>query len=173
MVENPQLSDHSLNLLMIRHAHRDVSLRSLDNGLSEKGLKQRAKLTEEFFTHFPQESNSQKWNNLLSSPKIRCQETLYGLEAELNSPIVIDEALNEQQATESYEAFQNRISNFIQRLKKAGGNYVLCSHGDWLPEFHQQIFHQDLHFRKAEAILYSHDKAVGTWTQRPIFLRKP
>src|SRR5262245_33981006 len=62
-------------LILIRHGHRDNSRRELDNGLTEKGQSQAKNIRRFFAERFSgDEIGKGLW--LVSSPKVRCMETL-------------------------------------------------------------------------------------------------
>jgi broad specificity phosphatase PhoE len=114
-------------LVLVRHAHRDNSLRSLDNGLSEVGRKQAEKLATHFKKNF--ELSNCSW---LSSPKRRCIETLAPMAGE---KLLVVPLLNEQESAESFVNFQSRVSEFLDNWKASSSPLTIASsHGDWIPE---------------------------------------
>jgi 8-oxo-dGTP diphosphatase len=117
-------------LILIRHGHRDKSVGyHKDNGLDEKG-----KIQADEFLKFYQKNYSKITPKLISSPKLRCVETLEPLAEKFQVKIVIDELLLEQGLHEGPEMFLDRIQKFLTELKKETSEVViLCSHGDWLP----------------------------------------
>ncbi len=123
----------SKTLVLIRHAHRDNSRRELDNGLDDKGREQAKYLKRFFFSRFD-ESDLSKGLWLVSSPKLRCVETLLPIAKELDRPIDKHPGLDEQTGKESGPAFLKRVEDFLEEWKKAKPALTLiCSHGDWLP----------------------------------------
>ncbi|MGE0762196.1 MAG: histidine phosphatase family protein [Bdellovibrionales bacterium] len=126
-------------LILLRHAHRDTTERSLDNGLSPKGQRQ-AKWIKRFAS---QRFDSQEWQELrgvvVSSPKRRCIETVEPLADLFQGKVEIRQELDEQRSGESFAAFDERIHRFMSWwVREAPPLVVACSHGDWLP---LAIFH--------------------------------
>lgn len=120
-------------LVFVRHGHRDNSRRELDNGLSEKGREQAEYIRRFFTSRFGADDlASGLW--LVSSPKIRCAETLQPLAKALDRQVDIHPALDEQGHGESFPAFEKRVEAFLEEWRKSPiGITVLSSHGDWLP----------------------------------------
>jgi broad specificity phosphatase PhoE len=123
-----------MHLVFIRHAHRDTSLRSRDNGLSDKGHKQARALVRIFEERVKAEASKIK---LFSSPKKRCIETLERIADVDDLKIEISPLLDEQLDGESDTKFRARVTEFMNQVKskyKNDDDWVLvCSHGDWLP----------------------------------------
>jgi broad specificity phosphatase PhoE len=121
-------------LILVRHAHRDTSDRSLDNGLSEKGQKQ-----AKWLAHFA----DQRWSAaefkelkavILSSPKRRCLETAEPMAELLRCGIDIYSDLNEQLGTETLNQFKKRVEKFMKWwVQEAPPLVIAISHGDWIP----------------------------------------
>jgi 8-oxo-dGTP diphosphatase len=133
-------------LVLIRHAHRDTTRREADNGLSDKGRKQAAALAKHFARMFPEETSPK----ILSSPKLRCVETVTPI-ARLGDgrKIQASQALLERGARESQAAFEKRIRGFLEWWKTEGPAVtVACSHGDWLPEALRLLTGANVEFRK-------------------------
>ncbi len=120
----------SRTLILVRHAHRDTDLgRERDNGLSEKGKEQAKAVSVYFRKRFPKVRPL-----LLSSPKIRCIETLLPISDKLNASVETLDLLTEQHETDV--AFKKRLEKFFRWWKQRGPEVVvLCSHGDWIPAF--------------------------------------
>jgi broad specificity phosphatase PhoE len=115
-------------IVLLRHAHRDTTDRFLDNGLSEKGLKQAKAIASHFREHFA------KPTELLSSPKLRCQETLADYAEALSMEVEINNELIEQEATEASRDLEKRIVDYFKAWEESDKQFtVLCSHGDWIP----------------------------------------
>lgn len=126
-------------LIFIRHAHRDTTERSQDNGLSAKGQRQ-AKWIKRFAS---QRFNAQDLQQLgaifLSSPKLRCVQTLEPIATAFRFSVLANRSLDEQQRQESFAALNDRIHDFLKSwAKEAPPVTFICSHGDWLP---LAIFH--------------------------------
>lgn len=120
-------------LVMLRHAHRDTAQRELDNGLSERGREQ-AKAIRKFFTarFDSKDLGSGLW--LVSSPKVRCVETVGPIAKMLNRPVDIHPDLGEQMASEEQKSLSTRVDSFLDEWRDSKAQMtVLCSHGDWLP----------------------------------------
>jgi broad specificity phosphatase PhoE len=120
-------------LIIIRHGSRDNSRRELDNGLDEKGKDQAKRIKRFFSSRFSQDDlKGGLW--LVSSPKIRCVETLQPIAKALDRPVDIHPGLDEQSPREAGSGMEVRIQNFLSEWKKSGvGITVLSSHGDWIP----------------------------------------
>lgn len=130
-------------LILIRHAHRDTSKgRYFDNGLSEKGHKQSKKLAK-FLLHYC------RWTKpiaVISSPKLRCHETLKPLAQKLEIKINTDSLLNEFEGSESVHS----VNNFLEEFKTRSELTVFaCSHGDWIPHFLGENFQLEIDIKKA------------------------
>ncbi len=132
-------------LVLVRHAHRDTSHKEADNGLSASGHKQAIRLKKELAPKFQGEKPV-----FLSSPKLRCIETLEPLAEEFDKKVNIDPLLNEEGSTESTYEFVDRIKNFIDWWKdKAPQVTIACSHGDWLPEAVRLLTGKETEFAKS------------------------
>lgn len=119
-------------LILIRHAHRDLKDRGLDNGLSSKGAKQAARL-QRYASRVFSESDVRE-ADIVSSPKRRCLETVEPLAKELGLRVTPDKALLEQEKGESFAAFSERIHVALKKyLTSSAPLTILCGHGDWLP----------------------------------------
>lgn len=128
MSSEPKKTNQKI-LILLRHAHRDLSDRSMDNGLSEQGWVQAKAISEEYLSQWGTAPSL-----LLSSKKLRCQETLEPLSEKIKTSVQIDPRLLEQEAGESYSEFYTRIEAFLLDWKNKGPTHVVaCTHGDWLP----------------------------------------
>jgi len=117
-------------LVLVRHAHRDTTSRKADNGLSNKGQKQALEIKKELASKFMNEAPL-----LVSSPKLRCIETLEPLAEALGKKVKSNDLLDEAAPDESTSELIGRIQEFLDWWKtKAPKVTVACSHGDWLPE---------------------------------------
>lgn len=124
-------------IILIRHAHRDNSIRELDNGLSDKGYKQVGILKK----WLPQQIKELEVKSVvaLTSPKKRCVETVTPVARKALAEIEIWDALDEQKESESHEKFWERVQSTIHQIHQRPEELILvCSHGDYLPLF---IFH--------------------------------
>lgn len=123
----------SKTLVLVRHAHRDTARRELNNGLSEKG-KEQAKGLRRFFANRFDANDFKKGIWFVSSPKLRCVETLAPMAKLLEKSVDIHPDLDEQTSKETGAQFEQRIRRFLQEWKQGGPEFtILCSHGDWLP----------------------------------------
>jgi len=120
-------------LILIRHGHRDTSNRELDNGLSDKGRDQ-AKAVKRFFTSRFSEEDFKGGLWLVSSPKIRCIETLLPMTKSLDRPVDAHPQLDERNANEPSGRMEERVQTFLHEWTRSQAALtVLSSHGDWLP----------------------------------------
>ena len=111
-------------LIILRHAHRDTSQGNhLDNGLSEKGWTQAKKIRKYY-----KKNVNYKEPLILSSPKIRCIETVEKLAKATNVEIQISELLNE-----GGDLLSKTLKLTEELLKTTQPLTVLCSHGDVIP----------------------------------------
>lgn len=126
-------------LILIRHGHRDNSRSELDNGLTDKGREQAQRIRRFFSERFQPEAYSRGlW--LVSSPKVRCIETLQPLAKHLDRKVDIHPGLDEQNGREGSAAFEKRVHGFLHEwTQSAMPLTVLCSHGDWLPAAVQKM----------------------------------
>jgi broad specificity phosphatase PhoE len=132
-------------LILIRHAHRDVTYKSSDNGLSQTGLKQALRLEKELGHLFEKEEPL-----FLSSPKKRCVETLEPLAKKFGKKVKTEDFLIEEAADETRADLLDRIFSFIDLWKeKCPKVTFVCSHGDWLPEAVQIMTRKDMDFVKS------------------------
>jgi broad specificity phosphatase PhoE len=117
-------------LILIRHAHRDTSEgRDRDDGLSEKGKEQAKAVSKYFRSRYGKAEPL-----LLSSPKVRCIETLLPLSDKLKADVKILDLLDEQHEPE--KAYTQRVEKFFRWWKQRAPELVIaCSHGDWIPFF--------------------------------------
>lgn len=140
-------------LVFIRHAHRDTEFHSRDNGLSEKGLKQVKQLVR--FS----EGRDLEGAEFISSPKLRCIETLSPVAKALKTEISIDRRLGEGGSLDD-------LDQFVDWWKYEGPNLlVACSHGDVIPFLVQKITGGVISIKKAgwcEIELVGND-AYLTW----------
>jgi len=121
-------------LILVRHAHRDNSRRELDNGLTEKGKKQAQWIRKFALSRMKEEGWEKSQITLISSPKVRCLETLEPLAKSLEIKILASNDLLEMQNRESLEQVDQRIHHFLhQWTQKSTDVTLICSHGDWLP----------------------------------------
>lgn len=114
--------------LYIRHAHRDVSDRDADNGLSERGFAQCEELVEALASLRP----VGKPRAVRSSPSRRCMETAEAVAEWAGVEVEEDSLLKEQQRGETDAAFEERILTLV-RKSGAKPDTAWVTHGDVLP----------------------------------------
>ena len=146
-------SDESLRMVIVRHAHRDLSDRTLDNGLSPKGYTQAL----EFLEWFRARGQPQKAVLIVTSPKLRCIETIEPLAQQLKVSPIIDPGLDEEHEGEGQRRFSARVADAITRLAALArsqqiSEIVACSHGDWIPVACDLISGQNVNLGKGQWI---------------------
>lgn len=106
-------------LYLVRHAkageRRVWTGDDVDRPLSKKGWKQSELLAKRLTELAP--------TQLLSSPYVRCVQTLEPLAERLDTKVEIDHRLREEEPFEPV----------IELLAEAPGGSVMCSHGDIIP----------------------------------------
>ncbi len=130
-------------LILVRHAHRDTDKgRDRDNGLSDRGKVQAKSVARFFLERFDVATPV-----LLSSPKIRCIETLLPLSDKLGVEVQVVDLLKEQAGTQ--KEFDRQIEKFFRWWKqRAPETVVVCSHGDWIPRFAKKVFGLEIELKK-------------------------
>ncbi len=137
-------------LLLVRHAHRDTSNRGLDNGLSLKGQKQANALAR----YFDKLGSRKRETLLLSSPKLRCRETIQGLEKAANTSVETLDLLDEQGPRETTGEFQRRVRSLCRWWARENIDLtVCCTHGDWIPAAMRILFGLEIELKKGGIIL--------------------
>lgn len=126
-------------LILIRHAHRDTSDRSLDNGLSRKGQRQAGRIVRYGEKLILPEDYRKLNGEMVSSPRKRCLETVQDLAKSWKASVNVAKDLDERGETETSAAFMERIHRFLVAWQKNPCHLtIICGHGDWLP---LAIFH--------------------------------
>jgi len=147
----------SSKLILIRHAHRDIQSRELDNGLSEKGRSQAeasAKILHKLFSAYSP--------RIISSPKQRCVETAYAIAKQYETSVQIDESLIEKGPSEESRNFRVRIQKWIREFELMEAPLLIaCSHGDWIPTAFKFILEEEIQLRKSAWIVL--DFEDGIW----------
>jgi len=119
-------------LVIVRHAHRSKQFGSeADNGLSERGRTQAQRVLERFAEVFGGKTKPK----LLSSPKIRCVETLLPLSRELAAPIERASLLDEGGNTR--KKAKELAEHWLEG--EYGPLVVACSHGDVIPDLLDEL----------------------------------
>ena len=118
-------------LILIRHAHRHKTLGAhVDNGLSAKGKRQARRIAAYY-----RRSHGREQPVCLSSPKLRCIETLSPLARVSGVQVEISPLLDEMGSKESSRHFRQRLVEFERWWRDlAPPLVVICTHGDWIPE---------------------------------------
>jgi len=141
------LSDKKV--FLIRHAHRDVMDRLDDNGLSLKGREQ-SRLIKKFFKR---KDLTDKKILILTSPKLRCIETLLPLSEKLDIDLEVQEIFDEQTQNESFKDFEKRVENSVHTLINKNAEVVfVCSHGDFIPSFLERAVNQSIQLKKGALV---------------------
>ncbi len=139
-------------LIVTRHAHRDVIDRHADNGLNDRGQKQAIALTDFFLKTYPGQVDV-----VLSSPRVRCQETLSPLAERLGIPIHVTPMLDEGGAQR--EDITSRVSQFMEWMNNESPDFtVICSHGDWIPLFFFKAIGYEIELKKSGLLEVSWSK---------------
>lgn len=120
-------------LVLIRHGHRDNSRREIDNGLDDKGRDQAKNIKRFFMERFSTEDfKNGLW--FVSSPKLRCVETILPTAKGLERNVDSHPDLDEQSGREGSAGLEMRVQRFLQEWTNSKITFtVACSHGDWLP----------------------------------------
>jgi len=121
-------------LILLRHAHRDNSVRSKDNGLSEKGQRQSKWIRKFADKRFSKKDVHDLKAQLVSSPKLRCVETLQPVAELWDLSLTVRKDLDEMLDRESTADFRARILTFKDWwVNEAPPLLFVSTHGDWLP----------------------------------------
>lgn len=134
-------------LFILRHGKRDIleSDHTTDNGINADGKKQAVKIAEAI----PRALGQKKLTRMLSSQRLRCQETLAPLAEKLNLKVEIEPKLLERKSDEDARQFARRIKEFFSAWKAAPEDvWVVCTHGDWIPWFFELATGTSVEFSK-------------------------
>lgn len=145
-------------LVILRHAHRDLTDRTLDNGLNAKGKLQAKRLAKFYGRRYAAE-----WPLMISSPRRRCQETLAPIARKHSLDIQENRLLIEQLPTEDHGAFVARIDSFFAWWTEQDTELIIaCTHGDWISTAMQYLFRNAGDYKKGCWIeLQNRDGAVA------------
>lgn len=124
-------------LIFIRHAHRDTEIHTRDNGLSERGHEQVKLLVKHARNREIEDAL------FLSSPKVRCIETISPVAEDCRSKIKIDERIGEGCSAAAMESFVDWWKYEAPDL------VVACSHGDVIPMLVQKLSGAAISIKKA------------------------
>ncbi len=145
-----------MNLVIVRHAHRDTSERRADNGLSEKGRGQARELAEEY------RSGDLPGSKIFwTSPKKRCQETLSPIAEVAGLKIRVIPELDEQRENENTREFLERIEKLLKSASAQNETIYLCSHGDFIPHAIEILTGKSVDVSKGQALVLTFSK--GRW----------
>jgi len=122
-----------MQFYLFRHADKERSI-SADPPLSLRGLKQAQKLRELVET-----GKIIRPMTLISSPKIRAQQTLQPLAQWMNVRLQTSPDYLERQHHESGLDFQTRVKTSISKIEKQNGIAFVVTHFDWIEEFLDSI----------------------------------
>ena len=143
-------------LILVRHAHRNKPAplgRKADNGLSKKGKAQAREMLRRYRKCF-----GKKRPVLISSPKLRCVETLEPLSQWIKARITTSDSLEEQGAKESDRDYHERILKFVGEWQKNKAKLtVLCGHGDLFPLLTQELTGCAIELKKGGWIELAYD----------------
>jgi broad specificity phosphatase PhoE len=154
-----------VKLYVVRHSH--AGSRSNWSGddrlrpLSKKGRRQAASLATRLADIRSDTGDGGRVTRLISSPSVRCVETLEPLAEQLSLPIEEDSRLAEGSNGDAALAL-------AQELQQAGTVTVLCSHGDVIPELlwklkaNGTVFHDELTWPKGSVWVLDGDAAHWT-----------
>jgi broad specificity phosphatase PhoE len=119
----------SITLLLVRHAQRGTQGESGDEALSAEGRSQALRLAS---------SLKAAWKvgqpEILSSPKLRAQETARSIAAEFQVSVKVVALLDERRSAESPNDLSDRVSEFIEECRSKSHGVIAVSHSDWLEE---------------------------------------
>ena len=124
-------------LVLIRHAHRDTEIHTMDNGLSEKGKKQVKQVVN--FAH----ARDLEGALFISSPKKRCVETIAPVAESYSAKVKIEAALGEGGSSAMLDSFISWWKNEAPEL------VVACSHGDVIPMLVEKLIGAHISIKKA------------------------
>lgn len=144
-----------MTLLIVRHAHAGQR-RAWDGDdrlrpLSERGEKQAEALVAPLASHQP--------TRILSSPAVRCRQTVAPLGAEVDASVVDDDRLFEG-------AGRSEIASLLDATAGADTT-VFCSHGDVIPALLHELVERGmthdhrLVWQKASAWVIEHSPERG------------
>ncbi len=118
-----------MQFFLFRHAEKERSF-SVDPSLSSRGLNQALALAQ-----LVTDGELSKPTVLLSSPKLRAQQTFQPLAKDLQLRVQITPDLLERQSQESSLQFVKRIKSTIAQVEKLSGVIYAVTHYDWIEDF--------------------------------------
>lgn len=155
-------------VVVLRHAHRDTSDRDSDNGISDKGRKQVMEGRDLFKEKIADPLGEAALGSavFLTSPKKRCRETMKPYAELADFKGEVSELLDEQGPAEVSAKFQKRIVDtvsFVETAGKTASLIVLCSHGDWIPEFIEKLSGQRVDLQKGGWVAFQDEKWIAAY----------
>ena len=118
-------------VILVRHAHAlarsDWDGEDADRILSRRGVKQSRLLVDRLLELKP--------TRILSSPYLRCLDTVRPLAGVAGLPVEAEDRLAEGEGRAAVE--------LVRSLAAAGEDPVLCSHGDVIPEILATLANED------------------------------
>ena len=122
-----------MKIYIFRHAQKAMDFSS-DPDLNAEGHNQAQKLVDRVVKNeLP--TPSELW----VSPKKRTCSTFRPLAEHLGLSLQLEEALKEQEPSESHSHFLKRIRNLCEKAAQKQGVLFLCSHYDWVIEALQVV----------------------------------
>lgn len=115
-------------IVLFRHAEKQNNPGG-NPTLSERGSKQALALVQDI-----EKGELPRPSKIISSPKIRTQQTLQPIANFYSLDLQIDPLLDERHSGESIENFQKRISKALSAYEKQSGVLFLVTHFDWIEE---------------------------------------
>lgn len=113
----------TVNVYLIRHAHAGDRARwngpDADRPLSAKGRDEAADIADAL--------EGQPITRVLSSPALRCQQTVAGLAARLGLTVEVHDMVREGASLDA-------ARTLLDELLHSGKDTVVCGHGDLIPE---------------------------------------
>lgn len=103
-------------------------------------------MIKRFFTERFSKDELGKGLWVVSSPKVRCVETLQPIAKVMERQVDVHPGLDEASARESIKVFEGRVQAFLKEWQESKMEMtIVCSHGDWLPVAMSQLtgIHQD------------------------------
>jgi phosphohistidine phosphatase SixA len=113
-------------LYIFRHAER-LSQWTKDPKLSPRGMEQAKNLAQ-----WVKESKLPTPQRIVSSPRVRAQQSFTPLSDFLNLKMEVSNLLQDQMENESRQVFIKRIETFLSQTSQKSGVTFAVSHLDWI-----------------------------------------
>lgn len=117
-----------MRIVLFRHAEKQNNTGG-NPPLSERGRKQALSLVQDI-----EKGELPRPNKVLSSPKLRTQQTMQPITDFYNLDLQMDPLLDERNSGESIETFHKRIQKALHSYEKLSGVLYLATHFDWIEE---------------------------------------